>query len=77
MARPIHNHLNKMDVLELNVDITINQVLKAVDIAALLADPRRYMQELGKQYFESMEDELNYALKQGNKLAKEVMARAT
>ncbi len=65
MARTLTNYLNKITDLEERIDKEVEQLLKAVDIDKLLVNPKIYMEELSKQFFESLDDELKEAIKAG------------
>ena len=65
MARTLTNYLNKITELEERIDKEVEQLLKAVDIDKLLVNPKIYMEELSKQFFESLDDELKEAIKAG------------
>ncbi len=65
MARTLTNYLNKITTLEEKIDKEIEQLLKAVDIDKLLLNPQPYMEELSKQFFESLDDELKEAIQAG------------
>ena len=65
MARKLTNYLNKITDLEERIDKEVEQLLKAVDIDKLLVNPKIYMEELSKQFFESLDDELKEAIKAG------------
>ena len=65
MARTLTNYLNKITDLEERIDKEVEQLLKAVDIDKLLVNPKIYMEELSKQFFASLEDELKEAIKAG------------
>ena len=65
MARTLTNYLNKITDLEERIDKEVEQLLKAVDIDKLLVNPKINMEELSKQFFESLDDELKEAIKAG------------
>ena len=73
MARLISKQLDELDMLELNVDITINNLLKVIDAESLLQNHEEYLKELTFQYYESLEDELKYAETIGTKTGKKVL----
>ena len=65
MAKTLTTYLNKIADLEDKIDNEIEELLKVIDIDQLLANPEQYMQELSKQFFESLGDELKQAIKAG------------
>tara|TARA_R100000700_G_C3167777_1_gene142687 strand:- start:744 stop:995 length:252 start_codon:yes stop_codon:yes gene_type:complete len=65
MAKTLTAYLNKISDLEDKIDNEIEELLKVIDIDQLLANPEQYMQELSKQFFESLGDELKQAIKAG------------
>ena len=65
MAKTLTTYLNKITDIEEKIDTDIDQSLEAVDIDRLLANPEQYMEELSKQFFESLNDELIQAIQAG------------
>ena len=65
MAKTLTTYLNKISDLEDKIDKEIEELLNAIDIDRLLANPEPYMQELSKQFFESLDDELKQAIDAG------------
>ena len=65
MAKTLTTYLNKITDIEEKIDTDIDQLLEAVDIDRLLATPEQYMEELSKQFFESLNDELIQAIQAG------------
>ena len=65
MAKTLTTYLNKISDLEDKIDKEIEELLNAIDIDRLLANPEPYMQELSKQFFESLNDELKEAIQAG------------
>ena len=65
MAKTLTTYLNKITYIEEKIDTDIDQLLEAVDIDRLLANPEQYMEELSKQFFESLNDELIQAIQAG------------
>ena len=65
MAKTLTTYLNKITDIEEKIDTDIDQLLEAVDIDRLLANPEQYMEELSKQFFESLNDELIQAIQAG------------
>tara|TARA_Y100000401_G_scaffold38325_1_gene28935 strand:+ start:23592 stop:23828 length:237 start_codon:yes stop_codon:yes gene_type:complete len=73
MARILTNYLDKITTLDEKIDQEIDQILEVIDIDELLANPQLYMQELGKQFFESLEDELTEAIEAGELKANQIV----
>ena len=65
MAKVLKAYLDKITDLEEKIDREVNELLRVIDIDQLLADPEKYMQELNKQFFESLDDELKQAIDAG------------
>ena len=65
MAKTLTTNHNKITDIEEKIDTDIDQLLEAVDIDRLLANPEQYMEELSKQFFESLNDELIQAIQAG------------
>ena len=65
MAKTLTTYLNKITDIEEKIDTDFDQLLEAVDIDRLLANPEQYMEELSKQFFESLNDELIQAIQAG------------
>ena len=65
MARILTNYLNKITNLDQKIDKEIDQLLAVIDLDELLANPEVYMRELSKQFFESLEDEIQEAIEAG------------
>ena len=65
MAKTLTTYLNKITDIEEKIDTDIDQLLEAVDIDRLLANPEQYMEELSKQFLESLNDELIQAIQAG------------
>tara|TARA_Y100000361_G_C10978968_1_gene248018 strand:+ start:66 stop:302 length:237 start_codon:yes stop_codon:yes gene_type:complete len=73
MAQILTNYLNKITNLDERIDKEIDQILEVIDIDELLSNPEIYMQELGKQFFESLEDELIEAIEAGELKANQII----
>ena len=65
MAKVLKSYLDKITDLEEKIDREIDELLRIVDIDQLLSTPEVYMQELSKQFFESLDDELKQAIEAG------------
>ena len=65
MAKTLTTYLNKISDLEDKIDKEIEELLKVIDMDRLLANPEPYMQELSKQFFESLNDEIKEAIQAG------------
>lgn len=73
MAQILTNYLNKITNLEEKVDKQVDKLLRVIDLDQLQANPQRYMEELGKQFYESLEDELQEAIKAGESKANQII----
>ena len=76
MARILTNYLNKITTLDQKIDEEIDQLLEVIDLDELLANPQLYMQELSKQFFESLEDEIKEAIEAGEAKANQIITAA-
>ena len=65
MAKVLKSYLDKITDLEEQIDREVDELLRVIDIDQLLANPEQYMQELSKQFFESLDDELKQAIEAG------------
>tara|TARA_R110000824_G_scaffold165201_1_gene341753 strand:+ start:491 stop:742 length:252 start_codon:yes stop_codon:yes gene_type:complete len=65
MAKVLKSYLDKITDLEEKIDREIDELLSIIDIDQLLSTPEVYMQELSKQFFESLDDELKQAIEAG------------
>ena len=73
MAQILTNYLNKITNLDHKIDKEIDQLLAVIDLDELLANPQLYMQELSKQFFESLDDEIAEAIKAGESKANQII----
>ncbi len=73
MARILTNYLNKITNLDQKIDKEIDQLLAVIDLDELLANPEVYMRELSKQFFESLEDEIQEAIEAGESKANQII----
>ena len=73
MARILTNYLNKITTLDQKIDEEIDQLLEVIDLDELLANPEVYMRELSKQFFESLEDEIQEAIEAGESKANQII----
>ena len=73
MAQNLKTYLDKISNLEDRIDIEIDQLLSAIDIDQLLANPELYMEELSKQFFESLDDEMKEAIQAGEIKAERII----
>ena len=65
MAKVLKSYLDKITDLEEKIDREIDELLSIIDIDQLLSTPEVYMQELSKQFIESIDDELKQAIEAG------------
>jgi hypothetical protein len=70
----IHTYLDKIDDLKDQVDAQSEAILDKIDIDELLKDPAEYMKLLGTQFYEAHIDEIQDAIKAGQKKAKAVLS---
>lgn len=73
MARILTNYLNKITTLDQKIDQEVDKVLEVIDLDELLLNPQEYMQELSKQFFESLEDEISEAIEAGELKANQIV----
>jgi len=73
MAKVLKSYLDKITDLEDKIDSEIDELLNIIDIDQLLANPEVYMQELSKQFFESLDDELKQAIVAGELKAERII----
>tara|TARA_Y100000401_G_scaffold10522_1_gene7189 strand:- start:1959 stop:2201 length:243 start_codon:yes stop_codon:yes gene_type:complete len=73
MAQVLKSYLDKITEIEDKIDKEVDEVLRVIDIDQLQANPQEYMQELSKQFFESLGDELQEAIKAGEIKADRIM----
>jgi len=70
----IHTYLDKIDDLKDQVNVQSEAILDKIDIDELLKDPAEYMKLLGTQFYEAHIDEIQDAIKAGQKKAKAVLS---
>ena len=73
MAKVLKSYLDKITDLEDKIDSEIDELLNIINIDQLLANPEVYMQELSKQFFESLDDELKQAIVAGELKAERII----
>ena len=73
MAKILKGYLNKIASLDDRIDSQVDNILKVIDIDEVQKNPQIYMQELGKQFFESLEDEIKEAIKAGEEKANAII----
>ena len=69
----IQNYVNRIAELENQVDKQKEAFRKAIDLNALLANPREYIKNLAMDFFESNEDVLKEAVDLGEKKAEKIL----
>ena len=65
MAQVLKSYLNTITSLEETIDKEVDGILRVIDVDQLLENPEAYMQEISKQFFESLDDELKQAIEAG------------
>jgi|TARA_A100001201_G_C4003383_1_gene175247 anti-sigma28 factor (negative regulator of flagellin synthesis) len=65
MAQVLKSYLNTITSLEETIDKEVDGILRVIDVDQLLDNPEAYMQEISKQFFESLDDELKQAIEAG------------
>ena len=75
MAKLINNYLDKMDLLNEEVDKNADNILEVIDIDALLKDPEGYLLSLGDAFLKEHLDEIQKASKEGKKFAEKILRR--
>ena len=69
----IQNYVNRITELEDQVDKQKEAFRKAIDLNALLANPREYIKNLAMDFYESNEDILREAVDLGEDKAKKIL----
>tara|TARA_R110002012_G_scaffold280834_4_gene469547 strand:- start:1570 stop:1791 length:222 start_codon:yes stop_codon:yes gene_type:complete len=69
----ISNYLDKLDLLEEEVDRNADNILNVIDIDKLLEDPEGYLLSLGDAFLKEHIDEIEKASKEGKKFASKVI----
>ena len=69
----IQNYVNRIAELENQVDKQKEAFRKAIDLNALLANPREYIKNLAMDFYESNEDILREAVDLGEDKAKKIL----
>tara|TARA_X000001388_G_scaffold77592_1_gene79276 strand:+ start:1524 stop:1769 length:246 start_codon:yes stop_codon:yes gene_type:complete len=69
----IQNYVNRIAELEDQVDKQKEAFRKAIDLNALLANPREYIKNLSMDFYESNEDILREAVDLGEDKAKKIL----
>tara|TARA_R100000700_G_C3114223_1_gene105931 strand:+ start:498 stop:743 length:246 start_codon:yes stop_codon:yes gene_type:complete len=69
----IQNYVNRIAELEDQVDKQKEAFRKAIDLNALLANPREYIKNLAMDFYESNEDILREAVDLGEDKAKKIL----
>ena len=75
MAKLINNYLDKMDLLNEEVDKNADNILNVIDIDALLKDPEGYLLSLGDAFLKEHLDEIEKASKEGKKFAEKILRK--
>ena len=75
MAKLINNYLDKMDLLNEEVDKNADNILEVIDIDALLKDPEGYLLSLGDAFLKEHLDEIQKASREGKKFAEKILRR--
>tara|TARA_B100000519_G_C14216768_1_gene425372 strand:+ start:1262 stop:1507 length:246 start_codon:yes stop_codon:yes gene_type:complete len=71
----IQNYVNRIAELEDQVDKQKEAFRKAIDLNALLANPREYIKNLAMDFYESNEDILREAVDLGEDKAKKILKK--
>jgi len=69
----IQNYVNRIAELEDQVDKQKEAFRKAIDLNALLANPKEYIKNLAMDFYESNEDILREAVDLGEDKAKKIL----
>ena len=69
----IQNYINRIDVLEKEVDSNKQKILDQIDLNKLLENPQEYLKNLAIDYYEASEDILREAVDLGEKKAKKII----
>jgi hypothetical protein len=73
LAKLISNYLDKLDLLEEEVNRNADNILNVIDIDKLLEDPEGYLLSLGDAFLKEHIDEIQKASKEGKKFASKVI----
>jgi len=73
LAKLISNYLDKLDLLEEEVNRNADNILNVIDIDKLLEDPEGYLLSLGDAFLKEHIDEIEKASKEGKKFANKVI----
>tara|TARA_Y100000401_G_scaffold111381_1_gene109587 strand:- start:778 stop:1014 length:237 start_codon:yes stop_codon:yes gene_type:complete len=74
MAKPLTNYLNNITKLDEKITLeTENDFLRLIDLDELDANPVLYLTLFLKEYFESLDDEIQIAIDAGTKKANEII----
>jgi len=73
LAKLISNYLDKLDLLDEEVDRNADNILNVIDIDKLLEDPEGYLLSLGDAFLKEHIDEIEKASKEGKKFANKVI----
>jgi len=71
----IDDYHDKLDELKATVEKDSEKILKAIKLDALLANPEQYLINLGKQYYESHQENIKKAIKLGKEEAEQMVKR--
>ena len=69
----ISNYLDKIDLLDEEVDRNADNILNVIDMDKLLEDPEGYLLSLGDAFLKEHIDEIEKASKEGKKFAKKIL----
>ena len=66
---------DKLDEIKAEVEKDSEKILKAINLDALLANPEQYLINLGKQYYESHQENIKKAINIGKEEAEQMVKR--
>ena len=71
----IDGYHDKLEILKEDIEKDSEKILKAINIDALLKNPKEYLTKLGKQYYESHTPNLKKAIKIGEDEANKMIKK--
>ena len=76
MAQLVLNYVRKLEKLEGQIKQDADNILKAIDLDDLLADPEGYLMSLSDAFLQEHMTEIEQATKEGQSFARKVLNRS-
>ena len=73
MAQLVRSYLNRLEVLDEEVEKNADGILSAINLDELLKDPEGYLLSLGDAFLKEHLDEIEKAKKEGEQFANKVL----